>query len=142
MVEAVRLRTVDDVVLVFLEPNADLGVDLGRWYAAMSEPGVNKTLVLTVGPLISQPQRRRHTVSVIKERGIRLAVVSSDRHNRGLIGMFSYFGVPIASFDWATLEQAARSVAARPELVDLIVRVARQLRAESPAAAGLDYDEG
>ncbi|PRQ09010.1 hypothetical protein [Enhygromyxa salina] len=134
MVETIRLRTIDDVVLAFLEPNVDLGRDLPRWYAAMNQPGIRKTLVLAVGPVISEPDRRRLTVGLIKERALRMVVVTNDRHNLRLVAMFSYLGVEVATFDWAGLEQAARSVAAQPEHVPLLVRVALQLRAASAAA--------
>ncbi|KIG17991.1 hypothetical protein DB30_02206 [Enhygromyxa salina] len=133
MADPIRLRTIDDVVLAFIEPNVDLGPGLERWYAAMREPGIHKTLVLTVGPVVSLPTRRRRTVSELDARGIRMVVVTDDSHNRGLVTIFSYLGVQVAMFNWASLEQAARSVAARPEQVSLIVRVAWQLRAASPA---------
>ena len=138
-----RIRSVDDVVLVFIEPeHVPTDEEMQRWYSALLVPGVRNTLVMSVGPVTSAPDRRRATVDVLKRQGIRLIAVSNHRHNRGLLGMFGWLGVPVTAYSWGRLEDAARDVASRPELVPAIVREALAMRAKSPAAAGLDPEEG
>jgi hypothetical protein len=142
-VEAVRVRSLDDVVVAFFEPERDFeAADMQRWYDALELPSVAKTLTLSVGPVRSTPEIRREGVARLERRGIRVVMVSNNRLNRGLAGMFGWLGVPISAYSWAQLEDAARDVASRPELIAPIVRAARALRAESPAAVGLAPDEG
>jgi hypothetical protein len=71
-----------------------------------------------------------------------VVAVTDHRLNRGLIGMFGWLGVSVSTYPWSRLDEAARDVASRPELITPIVRAARALRAESPAAVGLAPDEG
>jgi hypothetical protein len=138
MVDPVRVRTVDDVALVFMEANTNLDPGIERWFEALRRPEIRKSLVLAVGPISSEASRRRRTVGVVGEQGIRIVAVSDDRFNHGLVRVFSYFGLSISAFGWDQLEDAARSVAARPELVESIVREARQLHAQSATAQSLD----
>lgn len=56
--------------------------------------------------------------------------------------MFGWLGLSVSTCPWSRLDDAARDVASRPELITPIMRAARALRAESPAAAGLEPDEG
>jgi hypothetical protein len=142
-VDALRMRTVDDVVLVFVEPERDpVQAELERCYAALEAEGIAKVMLLSVGPMASDPATRRDTVELLERRGIRLVAVTDHRLNRGLLGMLSWLGVTSSAYPWSRLHDAARDVASRPELVAPIVRAARSLRAESPAAVGLDPDEG
>ncbi len=142
-IDAVRTRTVDDVVVVFFEPNHDFSdQEIQRWLDALERPNIRKTLALSVGPVRSEARRRRMIIAALQRRAIRLVAVSDNRLNRGLIGIFAYLGVSIAAYSWPQLEAAARDVAAKPELVARIVQAARALRAESPAAIGLDPDQG
>lgn len=142
-VDAVRVRSLDDVVLVFFEPERDFTPEeLQRWLVALEAEGVTKSLVMSVGPLRTDPNRRRIIIDLLERRRIRIVAVTDHRFNRGLIGMFSWLGVSITGYPWSRLEDAARDVGSRPELVSPIVRAALTLRAESPAAVGLDPDDG
>lgn len=142
-VDGARFRSVDDVALAFLEPDRDFTpAEVGRWHQIIATPGVRKIMILTVGPLRSEPDNRRVTTELLKQHDVRLVAVTDHRRNVGLIGMFSWLGVTITGYPWTRLEDAARDVAARPELVAPILRAALALRAESPAAVGLDPSEG
>jgi hypothetical protein len=142
-VDVLRIRSVDDVVLTFMEPERlPSEADLQRWYAALEHPIVKKALVMSVGPVASDPARRRVTVELFRRRGLRLVAISDHRLNRGLVGLFGWLGVPVTAYSWPQLEDAARDVATQPELVAPIVRAALAMRAESPAAVGLGPDEG
>jgi hypothetical protein len=142
-VDVLRIRSVDDVLLTFIEPERlPSEADLQRWYAALEVASVKKAVLMSVGPVASDPARRRRTVELFRRRGIRLVAVSDHRLNRGLVGLFGWLGVPATAYSWPQLEDAARDVAAQPELVTPIVRTALAMRAESPAAVGLAPSEG
>lgn len=142
-VAAVRVRTVVDTVLVFVEPErTPTRAELEGCYVALEAEGVTKVMLLTVGPVVSEPDTRREAVALLERRGIRLVGITQHRRNRGLLGLFSWLGVSTTLYSWAQLGDAARDLASRPELAAPIVRAARAMRAESPAAVGLGPDEG
>ncbi|MFO7565022.1 MAG: hypothetical protein R6X02_20420 [Enhygromyxa sp.] len=142
-VDSVRVRSLDDVVIAFFEPERELDQTTSRpWLDAVAAPGIRKCLSLTVGPVLVEPGFRRELVAVLDRLGLRVVAVTDNRLNRGLIGTFGWLGLSVSAYPWSQLDNAARDVASRPELIAPIVRVARALRAESPAAAGLPPDEG
>lgn len=142
-VDTVRIRSVDDVVVAFFEPDRELTTAVTqRWLDAVAAPGMRKTLALTVGPVSLDPDFRRTVVETVQRHDMRIVAVTGDRLNLGVIGMFAWLGVPISAYPWSRLEDAARDVASRAELISPIVRAARALRAESPAAAGFSPDDG
>jgi hypothetical protein len=141
--DTVRVRSVDNVVIAFFEPELELTTaSAQRWFDAAEAPGRTISLVLTVGPLSIDPELRRAIVATLERQRMRVVAVTDNRLNRGLIGTFGWLGVSVSTYPWSRLEEAARDVASRPELINPIVRAARALRAESPAAAGLASDEG
>lgn len=141
--DTVRVRSVDSVVIAFFEPQLELTMtSTRRWFEAVEAPGSTISLLLTVGPLTIDPELRRAIVATLERLRMRMVAVTDNRLNRGLIGMFGWLGVSVSTYPWSRLEDAARDVASRPELITPIVRAARALRAESPAAAGLASDEG
>src|SRR5690606_36924412 len=90
-VDTVRVRSVDDVVIAFFEPNIELTAASTRpWFAAAEAPGIGKSLVLTVGPLIVDPDLRRTLVATLSRLGVRVVAVTDNRLNRGLIGMLGW----------------------------------------------------
>jgi hypothetical protein len=142
-VDAVRVRSVEDVVIAFFEPNTELTTAAAkRWFDAIELPGSTKSLLLTVGPLNIDPELRRTLVTTLERLRMRVVAVTDHRLNRGLFGMLGWLGVSVATYPWSRLDEAARDVASRPEHIAPIVRVARALRTESPAAVGLAPDEG
>lgn len=141
--DTVRVRTVDNVVIAFFEPRLELtSASAQRWFEAVEGPGRSISLILTVGPLSIDPELRRAIVATLERLNMRVVAVTDHRLNRGLIGMFGWLGVSVSTYPWSRLDEAARDVASRPELITPIVRAARALRAESPAAVGLAPDEG
>ncbi|HVI00578.1 MAG TPA: hypothetical protein VM869_17795 [Enhygromyxa sp.] len=142
-VDTVRVRSVDNVVIAFFEPDLELTTaSAQRWFEAAELPGASISLILTVGPLSIDPELRRAIVATLERVHMRVVAVTDNRLNRGLIGTFGWLGVSVSTYPWSQLDEAARDVASRPELIAPIVRAARALRAESPAAAGLEPDEG
>lgn len=142
-VDTVRVRSVDNVLITFFEPELELTTaSAQRWFEAAERPGSSISLILTVGPLSIDPELRRAIVATLERRQMRVVAVTDHRLNRGLIGMFGWLGVAVSTYPWSQLDEAARDVASRPELIAPIVRAARALRSESPAAAGLEPDEG
>jgi hypothetical protein len=142
-VDTVRVRSIDDVLIAFFEPEQELNaLTAKRWFEAAEAPGIKKSLVLTVGPIVLDPALRRELVATLRRLGMRVVVVSDNRFNLGLIGTMGWLGVAVSAHPWSRLEDAARDVASRPELIAPIVRAARALRAESPAAVGLSPDDG
>jgi hypothetical protein len=141
--EMVRVRSVDDVVIAFFEPSLELTCAAAKqWFEAIEAPNRSKSLLLTVGPLNIDPELRRSIVAALERLHMRVVAVTDNRLNRGLFGMIGWLGVSVATYPWSNLEEAARDVASRPELIAPIVRCARALRTESPAAVGLAADEG
>lgn len=141
--DTVRVRTVDNVVIAFFEPRTELTTaSTQRWFEAIEAPGRSISLILTVGPLSIDPELRRAAVATLERLNMRVVAVTDNRLNRGLIGMFAWLGVSVSTYPWSRLDEAARDVASRAELIAPIVRAARALRAESPAAVGLAPDEG
>jgi hypothetical protein len=134
---------VDNVVIAFFEPECELTTTTAeRWFAAAELPGSTISLILTVGPLRIDPELRRAIVATLERIRMRMVAVTDNRLNRGLIGMIGWLGVSVSSYPWSRLDDAARDVASRPELIAPIIRAAWALRAESPAAKGLAPDEG
>src|SRR5690606_36474886 len=101
-----------------------------------------KTMILSVGAVHSDPERRRGGVDLLIRRGIRVVAVTDHRFNRGLLSLVSWLGVSTSGYPWSKLEDAARDVASRPEMIKPILRAALALRAESPSAVGLAPTEG
>jgi hypothetical protein len=140
-VDSVRLQAVGDLLIAFFEPDQELNaVTAQPWFEAAEAPGIKKALSLTIGPLTVDPALRRHLVATLERLRMRVVVVTDNRLNLGLIGLFRWLGVSVSAYPWSRLEEAARDVASSPEQIADIVATARALRAESPAA--LSPDDG
>lgn len=85
-------------------------------------------LATTTGSIETTSLQRKEVFDLVKQQGIRVAVVTDEKMVRGIVTAASWVGVDVNAFSWEALHDAIRSLDAPPNLVERVAVAVAKLK--------------
>lgn len=130
-------KIVGDVMVSFAMDGRMAEGSMEAMYEEIRNKPITKFLGTDTGGVEVTSVQRAVGAEVVREKGVKVAVVTDERLMRGIVTALSWLGANIKSFDWNNVKEAIKYLQVDPKLEDDVFNTALALKRSCEAKAKL-----